>query len=126
VSTDVALCNKTNIHTYTHAYIHTNTCMLVYIVVLGQFIAGQFVADSSSRTIRRGHFVADNSSQSIILIFHLNLSRGTVCHGQFVAKYNKINFIENSASISATPFHQSRFHFNNILFINPASILSNI
>src|SRR6218665_1954988 len=74
--------------------------------VPGQFVAGQFVADNSSRTIRRG---------------------------QFVAKY-KINFIESTASISATlftpiplplqqySFHQSRFHFINILFTNPASI----
>ena len=36
-------------------------------LVSGQFVAGQFVADNSSRTIRRGQFVADNSSQNMIL-----------------------------------------------------------
>jgi len=64
----------------------------------GQFVAGQFVADNSLRTIR--------------------------C-GQFVAKY-KINFIGSTASISATLFssiplplqqhyfHHSRFHISYI------------
>jgi len=41
----------------------------------GQFVAGQFVADNSSRTIRRGQFVADNSSR-------------TIRRGQLVAKYD--------------------------------------
>src|SRR6218665_529019 len=79
----------------------------------GQLVAGQFVADNSSRTIlrrtiRRGQLVADNSSQD-------NSSR-TTRRGQFVAKYN-INFIESTASISATffsliplPLQQHYFH----------------
>jgi len=62
-----------------------------------------------SRTIRCGQLVADNLSQ-------------TIRRRQFVVKYN-INFIESTASISATffssiplplqqhSFHHSRFHF---------------
>ena len=40
--------------------------------------------------------------------------------GQFGAKYN-INFIENPAFIQQYSFHQSHFHFSNILLINTTS-----
>src|SRR6218665_4025967 len=75
-----------------------------YKGVLGQFVAGQFVADNSSRTIRRG---------------------------QFVATY-KIEFTESTASISATffssillrlqqlSFHHSHFHFSYTFIMTPA------
>jgi hypothetical protein len=43
-------------------------------MALGQFVAGQFVADNSLRTIRR----VDNSSQD-------NSSQDNSSHGQFVA-----------------------------------------
>src|SRR6218665_781069 len=45
----------------------------------------------------------------------------TIRLGQFGAKYD-INFIESSAFIQQYSFHQSRFYFSKILFINPTSI----
>ena len=75
-----------------------------------------------SRTIRCGQLIADNLSQ-------------TIRRRQFVVKYN-INFIESTASISATffssiplplqqhSFHHSCFHFSYTFFINPASIFA--
>jgi len=45
----------------------------------------------------------------------------TIRLGQFGAKYD-MNFIENSAFIQRYSYHQSRFYFSKILFINPSSI----
>src|SRR6218665_312222 len=59
----------------------------------------KYASLEGSRTIRRGQFGV----------------------GQFGAKYD-INFIESSAFIQRYSFHQSRFYFSKILFINPASI----
>jgi len=58
---------------------------------LGQFVLGQFGADNSARTIRRGQFGARTlRRQECIINFRKTFS----------------------------------FHFTNILFINPASILA--
>src|SRR6218665_3368572 len=68
--------------------------------VPGQFVAGQFVADNSSRTIRRGQFV-----QNLKLIF-----------------------IESSLLLPFQQhyFHQSRFRFSNIILITSASISASL
>src|SRR6218665_1613014 len=76
--------------------------------VHGQFGAGQFGADYSARTIRRWTIRRGQFGATIRL-------------GQFGAKYD-INFIESSAFIQRYSFHQFRFYFSKVLFINPASI----
>ena len=74
----------------------------------------------------RGRF-PDNSAQdnSARTIRRWTIWRGqfgaTIRLGQFGAKYD-FNFIENSAFIQQYSYHQSRFYFSNIIFINPASI----
>jgi len=77
-------------------------------MVPGQFGAGEFGADNSARTIRRWTIRRGQFGATIRLV-------------QFGAKYD-INFIESSAFNQQYPFHQSRFYFSKILFINPASI----
>jgi len=64
--------------------------------------------DNSARIIRRWTIRREQFGATIRL-------------GQFGAKYD-INCIESSAFIQQYSFHQSRFYFSKILFINSASI----
>jgi len=67
---------------------------------IGRFLDNS-LQDNSSRTTRRRQLVADNSSQNITKLLILQ----------------KILL-----PLQQHSFHQSRFHFINIPFINPASI----
>ena len=120
--------------------------------VPGQFVAGQFVGDNSSRTIRSGQLVAkykiifieSTASTSATLFSSLPLPNQlyflshSCFHSATLLHHSRFHFrnipLINTASISATLFsslpllfqlhffHHSRFHFSNILLINPASI----